>query len=79
MCSNIIAPEGQVWVCGACGKRSIDKYGDYPINHGWDASCMLHAFLAYKDKLVLKDNGRVETVLESGVVKEEEKAVDENI
>lgn len=28
---NQRAPDGQVWVCTACGKRSRDLYGDEAI------------------------------------------------
>lgn len=44
---NHTAPEGQVWVCGACGKRSQDRYGFQNISYGWDESCMLNAVLCY--------------------------------
>lgn len=56
-----LAPTGQVWVCGACGKRSRTRYGfvddgtlrggDYlpdgsrVADSGWDESCMLNASL----------------------------------
>ncbi|MCC6405372.1 MAG: hypothetical protein IT405_03220 [Candidatus Yanofskybacteria bacterium] len=58
-----IAPEGQVWVCMACGKMSRDRYsaqgpGDSP---GWDESCMLNSVLLKKEKLVIQD-GRVREV-----------------
>jgi len=43
-----IAPEGQVFVCGACGKTSNDRYGD--PSSGWDESCMLNAVLCYADR-----------------------------
>ena len=46
--ANKVAPEGQIWVCAACGKRSKDKYGEQPIDQGWDVSCMLNAVLVYK-------------------------------
>ncbi len=50
-----LAPEGAVWVCGACGKRSRTRYGfdadnkRTPLSYGWDESCMLNATLC-KDK-----------------------------
>jgi len=47
---NEIAPEGQVFVCSACGKRSKDKYGDQKIDRGWDVSCMLSSVLCYEEK-----------------------------
>lgn len=42
------APAGQVWVCGACGKRSHDQGGNDPIDHGWDESCYMWAVLCYE-------------------------------
>jgi hypothetical protein len=51
--ANQVAPQGQVYVCGACGKRSRDEYGDQPINRGWDVSCVLNALLCYEDKIVV--------------------------
>jgi len=65
---NEVAPEGQVYVCGACGKRSRDLYGSQAINYGWDESCMLNAFLCREDHLVIKDN-MVVSVKEGGMVK----------
>jgi hypothetical protein len=47
-----IAPEGQIWVCGACGKTSKDRYGDR--NSSWDESCALNAVLCYADKRFTK-------------------------
>ena len=41
------APEGQLWVCAACGKTSRDRYGEKKISDGWDESCMLNAVLCY--------------------------------
>lgn len=40
-----VAPEGQIYVCSACGKTARDIYtgGD-----GWDSSCALHAVLCYE-------------------------------
>ena len=66
--ANQVAPEGQVWVCAACGKRSKDLYGHQPINRGWDVSCMLNALLCREDSLTLGDDGRVTKVEEGGVV-----------
>jgi hypothetical protein len=45
-----IAPDGQVWVCAACGKTSKDRYGDDKSSWGWDESCMLNSVLCYADK-----------------------------
>jgi len=47
---NKVAPESQVFVCAACGKRSKDRYGDQKIDRGWDVSCMLNAVLCYEEK-----------------------------
>lgn len=46
-----LAPEGTVWVCGACGKRSLSRYGfdaennATSISPGWDVSCSTWAVL----------------------------------
>lgn len=47
--NNEIAPEGKIWICAACGKRSRDLYGSQPIDYGWDESCLLNAVLADED------------------------------
>ena len=57
--ANHVAPEGQVYVCGACGKRSQDRYGYQKIDHGWDESCMLNSILVYEDSVELGPSGRV--------------------
>jgi hypothetical protein len=50
-----LALDGQVWICGACGKRSRTRYGfdeskqRTAIDRGWDESCMLHAVLCHDD------------------------------
>jgi hypothetical protein len=49
------APDGTVWVCGACGKRASNRYTG-GISHGWDESCMLHAVLCRADSIVLDGN-----------------------
>lgn len=52
-----IAPEGQVWVCAACGKKSRTRSGfdsqgkRTAIDNTWDESCMLNAVLCYERKL----------------------------
>lgn len=33
----------KVWVCLACGKRSFDRYGEAPIDKGWDEACFLNS------------------------------------
>lgn len=38
------APEGQIYVCGACGKAFKDPYEV-------DVSCMLNRVLCYEDSL----------------------------
>ena len=53
---NEVAPEGQVWVCLACGKMSKDKYGNQQISRGWDASCMLNSELFKETELVIENN-----------------------
>jgi len=56
-----LAPDGQIWRCHACGKRSRTRYGfvddgtgrgcdrlsdGSPVaDPGWDESCMLNAVL----------------------------------
>lgn len=49
------APDGQVWVCGACGKTSRTRYGwDHTqrsvASPGWDASCMTWAVLCHAER-----------------------------
>ena len=60
---NVVAGEGQVFVCLACGKRSKDRYGDQKIDRGWDVSCMLNCALFDESRLVIQ-NGRVIRVLD---------------
>ncbi len=45
-----IAPSGQVFICGACGKRSRDIYGDQAIDQGWDSSCFINSHLMPEDE-----------------------------
>jgi len=52
------APEGTVFVCGACGKTSRNLYGERTGLGGWDESCMLNAVLCGADTLVYS-GGRV--------------------
>lgn len=42
------APEGQIYVCGACGKTFKDPYKV-------DVSCMLNRVLCYEDSLEYED------------------------
>lgn len=49
------APDGQVWVCAACGKTSPTKYGfdadeKRVVTNGWDESCMLNSVLCFTEK-----------------------------
>ena len=60
--ANDVAPEGQVFVCSACGKRSKDRYGDQAIDHWWDESCMLHAVLCYDKQRIGAEGPYWETV-----------------
>jgi len=48
-----MAPEGQVWVCSACGKYSKNRYGV------GDVSCYVNSVLCYDDETLKKDKGRV--------------------
>lgn len=54
---NKRAPSGQIYVCGACGKRSYDKYGEYKIDPMWDTSCMINAILCYEESYRKDENG----------------------
>jgi hypothetical protein len=49
------APDGHVWVCHACGKRSKDKFGLLAMSYGWDESCMMNSELYKEEDLVIKD------------------------
>lgn len=51
------APEGQIWVCTACGKFNEDRY------KVGDVSCYINSMLFYKKHLKFKD-GRVVEVCE---------------
>ena len=54
-----MAGDGEIFVCGACGKTSKDLYGeDMDDGFGWDESCMLNAVLCEEDSLVY-ENGRI--------------------
>lgn len=49
-----LAPEGTVFVCGACGKCARSRYGcdaagvSTVIDPGWDSSCMWWAVLCHE-------------------------------
>ncbi len=58
------APEGQVYVCGACGKTSPTRYGFDDADRnvadpGWDESCMLNAVLCFAPSIKRSAEGRV--------------------
>lgn len=52
------AGPGEIFVCGACGKTSLTRYG-FEARNGWDASCMANAVLCRGDSLVKNEHGRV--------------------
>lgn len=49
------APEGQIWICGACGKTAKDRYGD--PGSSWDESCFLKSVLVYEASIKRGPNG----------------------
>ncbi len=57
-----MASEGQVWVCGACGKYNKNRYAV------GDVSCYINSVLCYDDETLKKDKGRV---VSARAVKEE--------
>ena len=57
-----LAPEGQIYVCMACGKTSKTKYGydkqDKDVAmYGWDVSCMLNSRLIPEKWVVERSEG----------------------
>lgn len=55
-----IAPEGAIWVCGACGKTARDQYGiEGEHSRGWDESCALNAVLCDEASIKRDGSGRV--------------------
>lgn len=54
-----VAGPGQIFVCGACGRRSKDRAGKRKINGHWDESCRRYAVLCYKSTLSYGRNGLV--------------------
>lgn len=52
----MIKKRKKIWVCLACGKRSNDQMGENPVDMGWDVSCMLNAYEAFEDQLVIENN-----------------------
>lgn len=45
----LIAPEGYMWVCQACGKKAKHQYGNhvegYKTSFGYDESCVMNCKL----------------------------------
>jgi len=75
---DLIAPEGKVWVCLACGKTSRHKYGDEDRwATGWDVSCTLNCDLFDEKDLVRNEHGRVVSIKRP--VKEEVRKARESI
>lgn len=59
MSKERMEPPGAIWVCGACGKSSQDRYGiEGEKSAGWDESCMMNAVLCDEATLI-RVNGRV--------------------
>jgi hypothetical protein len=50
---NETAPEGQVFVCGACGKSAKRR-----VDVG-DESCWLHSVLCYEDGIIRNERGLI--------------------
>jgi hypothetical protein len=50
MMSERYAPDGKIWLCAMCGKKTRDQYGD---DGGWDESCALNAYLVDESNPVL--------------------------
>lgn len=62
-------PRRVLFVCMACGRRSNDRYGDNPVDKGWDANCCLNAVPAYEDHLEVSDE-RATRIKPNGIVME---------
>ena len=59
-----LAPEGQTWVCCACGKTARSRYGfdaegNRTTRQRWDESCAMNAELFSNTRLVFGDSGLV--------------------
>ena len=53
MADKRIADDDEIWVCAACGKTSVDRYGiEGPHSSDWDESCMLNAVLCRRDGII---------------------------
>lgn len=47
------APEGSIWVCRACGKTALDRFGiEGERSPGWDESCALNSEMFPVSRLV---------------------------
>lgn len=46
MGQNLLAGEGQIWICSACGREKKDR------NAFGDVSCYLHAVLCIEESIV---------------------------
>lgn len=57
-----IAPEGKIFVCGACGKTSKELHGGPTAMPFWDESCALNAVLANEADCVKRPDGHVSKV-----------------
>lgn len=48
-----IAPDDAIWVCSACGKTAVDRYGEHGAHSPmWDESCMLNAVLCKRGTII---------------------------
>lgn len=50
---NEMAPDGKIWVCGACGKYNKNRYSV------GDVSCYVNSVLCYDDESLKIEHGRV--------------------
>jgi hypothetical protein len=44
-----LAPEGQTWLCGACGRHNKNKY------KVGDESCYMNSVLVYEESIMMED------------------------
>lgn len=51
------APDGQIFVCGACGRAQKSLLPASDIE--WDESCMINAILCYEDSIIRNECGEV--------------------
>ncbi len=64
------APEGAVWVCNACGKRSKHRtHGTEGLSMGWDSSCFTWAVLCSESSIeVDRVTGRITRAVVFGLI-----------